>query len=213
MFPFDDVMMELSYVYTGDNLQSICSNKLLLSDMLCNTSIYMMGSCWVLLLCVSMYKLLYLRTILAFRYCHCLRLSVCASMHPCVKIPINFEVDWPWSSRSKSTLNSNITSFWTRLHDKLQDIKVRFSKFGPEMHLSTVKIPLDFELDWLWSSIPFSSFKPIFLPNLLHCFCIILVRPLLIDIYWDHRWRPIKSVLAYEWTLFLLYIIVEHFDQ
>ena len=54
------------------------------------------------------------------------------------------------------------------------------------MHLSTVKIPINFGLDWFWSSLSFSILKPIFLPNLFAPFlyifsetrCLyILVRP------------------------------------
>ena len=51
------------------------------------------------------------------------------------------------------------------------------------MHLSTVKIPINFGLDWFWSSLSFSILKPIFLPNLFAPFLNIssetrrLVRP------------------------------------
>ena len=54
------------------------------------------------------------------------------------------------------------------------------------MHLSTVKIPIDFGFDWFWSSLSFSIMKPIFLPNLFALFLYIfsetrrlqiLVRP------------------------------------
>ena len=38
------------------------------------------------------------------------------------------------------------------------------------MHLSTVEIPISFELGWFWSSLSFLTLKPIFLPNLFALF-------------------------------------------
>ena len=43
------------------------------------------------------------------------------------------------------------------------------------MHLSTVKVPINFGQDWFWSSPSFSILKPIFLPNLFAlCFWLNL---------------------------------------
>ena len=76
----------------------------------------------------------------------------------------------------------NILSLWVCPRDKSPLIGIRISKFGPKMHLSPVKIPFDFGLDWPWSSVS------LFISNL--CFsikfcvsysfasvCIYLVRP------------------------------------
>ena len=50
------------------------------------------------------------------------------------------------------------------------------------MHLSTVNVPIDFGIDWPWSSVSFIIPNLFFLPNfafLIHfeSFCIYLVRP------------------------------------
>ena len=79
----------------------------------------------------------------------------------------------PWGS----TWKSNFTSFWACSHHYSSAIQARITKFGPKMHLSTVKIPTNFGLDWLWSSLSFSILKPIFYQIYLHPFCIYLVRP------------------------------------
>ena len=44
---------------------------------------------------------------------------------------------------------------WVCPCDKSPPIEVSISKFGPKMHLSTVKVPIDFGLDWSWSSVSF----------------------------------------------------------
>ena len=79
-----------------------------------------------------------------------------------VWVPIVFGDDRPWSSRSNLTWKSNFTSFWACSHHYSSAIQARISKFGPKMHLSTVKIPTNFGLDWFWSSLSFSILKPIF---------------------------------------------------
>ena len=56
------------------------------------------------------------------------------------------------------------------------------------MHLSTVKIPINFGLDWFWSSPSFSILKPIFLPNLLPLF--------LYYIKWDPSIVNISETIA-----------------
>ena len=90
-----------------------------------------------------------------------------------VWVPIVFEDDRPWSSRSNWTWKSNFTSFWACSHHYSSAIQARITKFGPKMHLSTVKNPTNFGLDWLWSSFSFSILKPIFLPNLFAPFLYI----------------------------------------
>ena len=79
-----------------------------------------------------------------------------------VWVPIVFGDDRPWSSRSNLTWKSNFTSFWACSYHYSSAIQARISKFGPKMHLSTVKIPTNFGLDWFWSSLSFSILKPIF---------------------------------------------------
>ena len=83
-----------------------------------------------------------------------------------VEVPIVLGDDRPWPSRSNLTWKSNFTSFWACLHHNSSAVQTGITKFGPEMHLSTVKIPINFGLDWFWSSLLFSILKPIFLPNL-----------------------------------------------
>ena len=46
-----------------------------------------------------------------------------------------------------------ILGLWVCPGDKSIPNKVRLSKFGPKMHLSTVKVPFDFGIDWSWSSV------------------------------------------------------------
>ena len=88
-----------------------------------------------------------------------------------VKFPIVLGVDWPWPSRSNVTWKSKFTLFWTCPHDHLPPVEVKISKFLPKMHFSSVKIPLNFGIDWSWSSNSFSILKPVFLPNLVALFC------------------------------------------
>ena len=88
-----------------------------------------------------------------------------------VWVPIVFGDDRLWSSRSNLTWKSNFTSFWACSHHYSSAIQARITKFGPKMHLSTVKIPTNFGLDWSWSSL--SILKTIFLPNLFAPFLYI----------------------------------------
>ena len=90
-----------------------------------------------------------------------------------VWVPSVFGDDQPWSSRSNLTWKSNFTSFWACSHHYSSAIQARITKFGPKMHLSIVKIPTNFGLDWLWSSLSFATLKPIFLPNLFAPFLYI----------------------------------------
>ena len=141
----------------------------------------------------------YPRPVLAFGYCRCLRLCVCVSVCVCVnhglvrtithhpfkleslnleqryKRPrlrslLFFGDDRLWPSRSNWTWKSNFTSFWACPPHNSSAVQARITKFRPKMNLSTVKIPINFGLDWFWSSPSFSILKPIFLPNLFALF-------------------------------------------
>ena len=90
-----------------------------------------------------------------------------------VWVPIVFGDDRPWSSRSNLTWKSNFTSFWACSYHYSSASQARITKFWPKMHLSTVKIPTIFGLDWFWSSLSFSILKPIFLQNLFAPFLYI----------------------------------------
>ena len=94
-----------------------------------------------------------------------------------VKVPIVFGHDRFWPSRWNLTWKSNFTSFWACPPHNSSAVQARITKFGPQMHLSTVTIPINFGLDWFWSSLSFSILKPIFLPNLF--------APFLYYIQWD----------------------------
>ena len=93
-----------------------------------------------------------------------------------VKVPIVLWGDRPWPSRSNLTWKSNFTSFWACSDDNLSSVQARVTKFGPEIHLSTVKTHVDFGLDKHSASISFLIVKAIFL-TYLRCFVSHLVRP------------------------------------
>ena len=144
------------------------------------------GSCF--LFYIDVFCIFYPRPVLAIGYCHRLRLWVCVCVYQSracpldnsspsqaritkfgpemqntlVWVPIVFGDDRPWSSRSNLTWKSNFTSFWACSHHYSSAIQARISKFGPKMHLRTVKILINFGLDWFWSSLSFSILKPIF---------------------------------------------------
>ena len=82
-----------------------------------------------------------------------------------VKIPIVLGGNWPWPSRSNLTSNSKLTPFWDCPNHYSPPILVRISKFGQQMHFSTVKIPVISGLDWPWTSPSFLIPKLIY----LHC--------------------------------------------
>ena len=137
----------------------------------------------------------YPRPVLAFGYCRCLRLCVCVSVCPyvcqslacprdnsgpvqariakfgpkmqktLVKVPIVLGGNWPWPSRSNLTSNSKLTPFWACPNHYSPPILVRISKFGQQMHFSTVKIPVNSGLDWPWTWPSFLIPKLIY----LHC--------------------------------------------
>ena len=68
-----------------------------------------------------------------------------------VKIPIVLGVAWPWPSRSNLTWKSKFTLFWACTHDHSPPVEVRISKFWPKMHLSSVKISVNFGIDWTFN--------------------------------------------------------------
>ena len=85
-----------------------------------------------------------------------------------VKIPIAFWGNWPWPSRSNLTSNSKLTPFWACPNHYSPPILVRISELGQEMHISTVRIPVNSGLDWPWTSPSLPIPKLIF-------FCIMAV--------------------------------------
>ena len=83
-----------------------------------------------------------------------------------VKVPIVLGGNWPWPSRSNLTSNSKLTPFWACPNHYSPPILVRISKFGQQMHFSTVKIPVNSGLDWLW------TWPSFLIPKLI---CIVVV--------------------------------------
>ena len=75
------------------------------------------------------------------------------------KIPIYLRDDLPWPSRSNLTWKLNFTSFWACPHDNLLPISARITKFGPQMHLSMVKILIALGDDRPWPSRSNLTFK------------------------------------------------------
>ena len=72
-------------------------------------------------------------------------------------------------------------SLWVCLRHRSPLIKVRISKFGPKMHLSTVEVSMVFGIDWAWSSVSFLISDLLFSTKLcvsysIASFCIYLVR-------------------------------------
>ena len=132
----------------------------------------------------------YPRPVLA-GYCCCLSLCVCLCLCVCVsiacphdnsspvqaritkvcpekqntlaKIPIVLGGNWPWPSRSNLTSNSKLTPFWGCPNHYSPPIIDRITKFGPHLHFSIVKIPINSGLDWPWTSISFIIPKLIYL--------------------------------------------------
>ena len=73
-------------------------------------------------------------------------------------------------------------SLWVCPHHKSPRIVVRISKFGPKMHLSTVKVRINFGIDWASSSVSGSISYLLFSNKLSVSYsfasvCIYLVRP------------------------------------
>ena len=135
--------------------------------------------------------------VLAFGYCHCLRLCVCVCLSVCqsrvcprdnsspvqaritkfgvqmqktlVKVPIVFlwgGGDQPWPPRSNLTWKSNFTSCWACPYHNWSPVQTRITKFGPKMHLNTVKIPIDLTVDRHWPLTVKFNLKVHFFPIL-----------------------------------------------
>ena len=85
--------------------------------------------------------------------------------------------------------------------DKSPLIEVRISKFWPKMHLSTVKAPIDFGIDWPWYSVLFLISNQLFFFQTLHLsfICVVLyifseaiasecsTSHMAPQIYWSHE--------------------------
>ena len=142
----------------------------------------------------------YPRPVLAFRDCHHLRLWVCVCVcfnhelvrtitHRPVKLGspnLDQRCKTPWFGtllflgmidsdlQGQIQLESQILPHFELIHTITdQPFQLKSPKFGPKMHLSTVKIPTNFGIDWFWSELSFSILKPIFLPNLFAPFLYI----------------------------------------
>ena len=120
-----------------------------------------------------------------------------------VKIPIVLGIDWSWPSRSNLTLKSKFTQFLACPHDHSTPVEVRISKFWPIMHLSSVKIPVNFGIDWYWSSISFLILKPIFLPNLFALFLEIFSEIFVCNVFSETIADDRSAFMAIDCTLVL----------
>ena len=84
---------------------------------------------------------------------------------------INFGIEWPCPSRSSLTYKNQNLCYFELVHTiihHLPPVLVRISKFGPKIHLSTVKIPINFRLDWLWFSGSIFNFETYFSTKLIY---------------------------------------------
>ena len=88
----------------------------------------------------------------------------------------NTLVNRPWTSMSDLNLKSKFTSFWACPHYNSSAVQAAVSKFEIKMHLDTIKIHINFCLDWLWYSLSFSIWKLFFLQSYLRSFCIIFSK-------------------------------------
>ena len=98
-----------------------------------------------------------------------------------MKIPDVFGGDWLWPSRLTS--KSKFTPFWVCefvhaiSHHWLKDFQI-----WTKIHLGTVRIPIDFGIDWPQSSVVFLISNQLFFCKLhvsysFASFCIYLVMP------------------------------------
>ena len=74
-----------------------------------------------------------------------------------------------------------IFGLWVCPGDKSIPNKVRLSKFVPKMHLSTVKVPIDFGIDWSWSSVSFLTSNLLYSTKFLHLLNICVVSYIFSD--------------------------------
>ena len=101
-----------------------------------------------------------------------------------VKIPIVLGLHW-LDFQGQIELKVKIypiLGLWVCPDHKSIPNEVRLSKFGPKMHLSTVKFLIDFGIDWLWFSVSFLTSNLLYSTKFcvsysLPSFCIYLVRP------------------------------------
>ena len=82
----------------------------------------------------------------------------------------------------KLNLKVKIYRIWASLCHKSPPIEIKISKFGLKMHFSTVQVPIDFGLDWPWSSISFLISNMFFSTTFCVSYsfasvCIYLLRP------------------------------------
>ena len=147
----------------------------------------------------------YPRPVLAFGYCRCLRLCVFVSVcvyqsrvcphdnsplvqakitkfgtkmqKTLVKVSIVFGDYRPWPSRSNLTWKSNFTSFWACPPHNSSAVQARITKFGPNLYLSTVNIPINFGLDWFDLHLHFESWNQFSTKFICALFVLYLVRP------------------------------------
>ena len=99
--------------------------------------------------------------------------------------------NWPWTSRSNLTSKWKITIFWACPCHHSPPIQDKISKFGPKIHLSTLKIPENFGLDWHCPSISFLISKPIlYQPEKM-----LFASFLLYILEWEHRFQVTPHML------------------
>ena len=99
-----------------------------------------------------------------------------------VKIPIVFgtiDLKLQGQIELKSQNLPHFELVRTISHHQLKSV---FPNFGQNMHLSTVKVPIDFGLDWPWCSVSFLISNLFILPKFAPHYsfasvCIYLVRP------------------------------------
>ena len=119
-----------------------------------------------------------------------------------VKILFVLGVDSPWPSRSNLTWKSKFTLFWACPYNHLPPVEVsRISKFWPKMHLSSVKIPVNFGIDWSWSSNSFSILKLVFVPNLFALFLLIFSETVVCNVFSETITDDRSAFMAIDCTL------------
>ena len=81
-------------------------------------------------------SIFYPRPVLAFRYCHCLRLCVCVFVCLSVCLSVCF-----------LSVNHLLTP-----RDNSGPVQARIAKFGPKMQKTSVKVPIVLGGNWPWPS-------------------------------------------------------------
>ena len=113
-----------------------------------NVELIILGLCTFIHLCLQMISFYYPRPVLAFGYCHRLRLCVCVCVRLCVCV---------YQSLACPRDNSS-------------PVRARTTKFGQEMQKTLIKNPIVLGGDWPWRSrsnltskskfTPFWAFPP-----------------------------------------------------